>query len=192
MSTGYNISKNHTAFTLLETLVVIALMIVIAAFTLPRLFRRAPAVEWKNIADDLNNLVLFARHNAIEERRTLRIVFRQIANNRDTITVEEPIDDPDRPGRVKYRPVSSYYMTTIYRLADGVKLKAVYHGKREMLADNRGVAYGAVTPDGLVQDIVVHMTRVLNGTESGGTFKMNPFLGTFEFYDGLLRPGHST
>jgi type II secretory pathway pseudopilin PulG len=192
MSTGYKISKNRAAFTLFETMVVITLIMVITAFTAPRLFRRAPAVEWKNITDDLNNLVLFARHNAIEERRPLRIVFRSLANERDTVTVEEPIDDPDRPGRVKYQPIASYYMTTTYRLADSVKLKAVYYGKREILADQHGVAYGVVTPDGLVQDIVVHMTRILNGVESGGTFKMNPFFGTFEFYDGLLRPRHST
>ncbi|MFA5307221.1 MAG: type II secretion system protein [Candidatus Babeliales bacterium] len=184
MLTGYK----NSAFTLLEMMVVIALVAVIAVFTAPRLFRRAPAVEWKNITEDLNNLVLFARHNALEQRKPYRLVFRQ-GQAHDTVTVEASVDDPDKPGRIKYEQASPDYMATTYKFADAVKLRAVYHGKIEMLAEQRGVAYCAVTADGLVQDVVVHLVRTLDGVESSGTLKMNPFFGTFDFFDGLVRPG---
>ncbi len=184
MLTGYKSS----AFTLLEMMVVIALVAVIAAFTVPRLFRRAPAVEWKNITDDLNNLVLFARHNALEYRKPYRLVFRQ-NQQQDTVTVEASMDVPEKPGHIKYEPVAPDYMATTYKFADAVKLHAVYRGKIEMLADQHGVAYCAITADGLVQDVVVQLVRTLDGVESSGTLTMNPFFGTFDFVEGLVRPG---
>ena len=169
-------------------MVVMLLIGVFATVFLPRMFRRSPAVEWKTIADELNNLVAFARQEAIANQKVYRLVFKRNPNAADTVSVEEEAPHPEKPGRVIYKSVSSYYFSTTYRLADAVKLKAVYLGKQEMFEELRGVAYCFVIHDGLVQDVLVQLERRINNIETIASFKMNPFLGRFGLHEGVLKP----
>jgi prepilin-type N-terminal cleavage/methylation domain-containing protein len=177
------------AFTLFEILVVILLIGVIASVFLPRMLRqRKPTLEWSVILDDLNNLVLFARQEAIANRQTYRLRFQANPKGRDTIRVEVEKDNPEKPGTKKYDVVSSYYFKTFYELEPQVRIKAVYLGKHEQLAENHGIAMCYVIPEGLVEDIMIHMVRNMNGVEVVMTYKMNPFAGKFEMLDGLVKP----
>ena len=60
--------KRIKAFTLIEIMVVIALLGFMAAIVLPRMTRKPPSAEWKNILDDINNVVLFKLHEGTEFR----------------------------------------------------------------------------------------------------------------------------
>lgn len=181
-------NKQRSAFTFIEITVVLALIGVIAAVLLPRLVRRSPAVEWKNILDDFNNIVSFTRQEAVANQKVYRLTFKSSGEQGlDTIMIEEEKDDPDKPGKKMYPIVSSYYFTTTYTLAKGVKLSAVYIGKQNQL-DEKGGAHCYIIPDGLVQDVIIRVIRTINGVESKGSFRMNPFMGTFEFFDGFIKP----
>lgn len=181
-------NKLRSAFTFIEITVVLALIGVIAAVLLPRLVRRSPAVEWKNILDDFNNIVSFTRQEAVANQKVYRLTFKSSGEQGlDTIMIEEEKDDPDKPGKKIYPIVFSYYFTTTYTLAKGVKLSAVYIGKQNQL-DEKGGAHCYIIPDGLVQDVIIRVIRTINGVESKGSFRMNPFMGTFEFFDGFIKP----
>ena len=180
--------KASKAFTIIEMLVAIALIGVIAAVILPMLFRRAPGADWKTIGRELNNLVAFTRQEAIANQKTYRLVFKRRPNEADSVRIEEEVPNPEKPGRLMYKPVSSYYFSTTYKLADTIKIKAVYLGRQEMFEERRGVAYCYIIHDGLVQDVLVHLVRKIENNETIASYKMNPFLGRFEFYDGVLKP----
>jgi prepilin-type N-terminal cleavage/methylation domain-containing protein len=176
------------AFTFLEMLVVLFLIGIVTTIFLPRLTRRAPKVEWANVLDDLNNLVFFARQEAIANQRVHRIVFKAGQNVPDSAYIEQELDDPEKPGHKIYQSVSSYYFSTVYRFADAIKIKAVFSGKQNMFDEQRGLAFGYIIPDGLVQDISVQLTRKIEHIETGGTYRISPFLGKFEFFDGYVKP----
>ena len=65
---------------------------------------------------------------------------------------------------------------------------AVYLGKNELFAENKNEAYCYITPNSLVQHVFIHLVRQTDGGEQKVTFKMEPFLGEFELYDGFIRP----
>jgi Tfp pilus assembly protein FimT len=182
------VNRSSYAFTFLEMVVVLLLIGVIATVFIPKISRRSPTAEWSNVLDDLNNLVFFARQEAISNQRVYRLVFQSRQNAPDTVRVEQENDDPEKPGRKIYTPVSSYYFSATYQFSDQLKLKAVYSGKYDTLAEQRGNAFCYVIPDGLVQDIAVQITRRIDSVETGGTYRMNPFFGKFEFYDGYVKP----
>lgn len=180
---------NPKAFTMFEILVTIFLIGVFVTVLGPRLSRRSPAIEWQSIVDDLNDIVSFTRQESISNQSVYRITFKTNAQTPDIISIEQEQPDPEKPGRKIYVPVTSYYFPyTTYSLAPAVKIKAVYLGKHDMLDEGRGVAYCYVVPDGLIQEVLVHLVRKIETTENIGSFKMHPFFGRFEFEEGLVKP----
>jgi prepilin-type N-terminal cleavage/methylation domain-containing protein len=179
--------KKQSAFTMIELLVVLLLIGVASSVFLPRLFKRSPAASWTTILDELNNLVFFARQEAISNKNTYRLVFQSNPNGPDSVMVEEESDDPEKPGKKTYVPTSSFYMTTRYLFAPSVKFKAIYQGKRNVLVDGP-TAVCHIIPDGLVQDVWVQMVRKEENTEVGSTYRMNPFMGKFELIEDLVKP----
>lgn len=175
-------------FTLLEMMVVMLLIGVVATFLLPRLMKRSPLVEWKTILSDMNDLALFARQEAITNQKIYRLVFCSNQQGVDEITIEDEQDDQERPGKKKFMPVFSFYFSTKYRFAEQVKIKAVFLGKQEMIENQRGVAYCYIIPDGLVQEVLVHLIRKIDNVETGASFAINPFDGRFQLYDGFIKP----
>lgn len=178
----------RSAFTMVEMMVVILLIGVVVSYFLPRLNRRSPALEWSSILRDLDNLIVFTRQEAIAHQKVYRLAFKSNRNAPDEVRVEEEQDDPQKPGKKIYPLVSSYYFKTTYLFNAAIKLDGVFQGKTEMLAEQKGVAYCYVVSDGLVQDVMVHLVRKLDNQETKGSFRMNPFFGKFEFYEGSVKP----
>lgn len=176
------------AFTMVEMLVVLLLVGVVASYILPRLNRRSPAVEWSTILRDLDNVIFFTRQEAIANQKVYRLAFKSNRNAPDEVRIEEEKDDPEKIGRKIYAPVSSYYFKTTYFFDPAIKLAAVYQDKQEMLAEQKGWAYCYVISDGLVQEILVQLVRKLSNQESKCWYKMNPFFGKFELYEGAAKP----
>ena len=111
------------------------------------------------------------------------------AKGQDFIAVEEENEDPEKPTRKIYEQVHSHYFNTKYQLADEIKINGVYHGREEMMEENKGQGFCYVIPDGLVQDVLVHLTRRLHGEpESRASFKITPFFGKFEYFEGHVKP----
>lgn len=183
--------KLRKAFTLLEIMVVVSIMALTAAILVPRLLFRTPQAEWPTILADLNDLIFFARQEAISGQQIYRLNFKSNGEQPDTVTVEQELPDPEKPWRKMYRPASSFYYAAKYTFHESVKIKAVYLAKDEYLTNNKGEGYCYVIPDGLVQDVIIHVARRDGdkGNEFTASFVISPFFGRFEFREGLVRPG---
>jgi prepilin-type N-terminal cleavage/methylation domain-containing protein len=177
------VKKASHAFTLIEIMVVVMLVGMMATIGLPKLFHRSPALEWRVILEDFNNLIFFARQEAISNQKLYRLALKSNPKGLDFILVEEEKDDPEKPGRKIHERDYSPYVTTKYELSEQVRISAVYYGKTEMMAENKATGYCYVISDGLVQDVIVHLIRNYEGVESKASFRMMPFLGAFEYLD---------
>lgn len=182
-------ASRSSGFTLLEMLVVITLIGFLATMVLPRLIRRPPSVEWPHILNDLNNLVFFARQEAISNYNVYRLRFKSLGKGLDFVVVEIEKKHPEKADQKIYERVFSPYFSTRYELSEHVSINAVYLGKEDLMSVHNGEGYCYVISDGLVQDVYVHLTRRYKGEESRATFKMMPFLGEFEYLEGHKRPG---
>ncbi|MCK4650972.1 hypothetical protein KAT08_02230 [Candidatus Babeliales bacterium] len=179
--------SSSRSFTLLEILLVLAIIVSMSALITPWMFRKKPEVEWRAVLDELNNLISFARQESIATRKTYRLVFKLSRVGQDFIEVEREERDAEKPEKKIYKRVHSEYLTTKYIFPSQIKMVAFYQKSRENLFEkNKGSAYCHIISNGLVQDCIIHMTRKIDKVEEKGTFKIRPFLGTFEYYNGFL------
>lgn len=164
------------AFSLMEIMIGLLIIGLGASMVVPRLLRRSPALEWPAIQQELNNVLYFARQEAITSQKVHRLTFAQ---KKRTIAVK--IEDGEaKPGIPKFSPVYSTYFTTVYELPEQVTLEYVKLGKKELFGENKGIASCYVVPNGLIQDVVVGLVREDAGETSKKSFAAAPFLGTFD------------
>lgn len=179
---------SSSGFSLIEIMVVVALVGVLISMIIPRLTRRSPSSEWKTILSEFNNLTLLARQESIAEQTIFRLKFSR--NNFpavDTITVER-LSKTSPDGKQEFVQASSPYLATKYELSEAIRFRAIFQGKQNLLQENNE-AFCYVIPDGLVQDIYVQLIRTENLKEEFATLKMLPFDGYFELVEKLIRPG---
>lgn len=178
----------HRAFTMIEIMVVIFLIGVVATIAIPKLAYKAPQADWTTVLEDLNNLVLFARQEAIANQQVYRLTFSPNGSQPDTILLELEGRDPEKPDKKIYTPVHSYYMKTKYVFHPSVKMKAFYLNKKNQFTGGDGNNHCYIVHDGLVQDVLLHLSKIENNTEFKVSFKMQPFYGKFELMEGFVRP----
>ena len=181
------------AFTLIEVMVTVVIIGIMAVMIFPRMLRRSPNVEWAHVNKELNNLLYFARQEAILNKEIYRLAI-ETKGPEHIISVETQKPDPAKPGQKKYMHAPSEYFEARYTLPSALKIHAVYKGKQEQLEENKQVAHCYIIPDGLVEDMLIHMKRSNEkqseheSTDTKGTFKIEPFFGTFTFSSGYSKP----
>lgn len=177
---------------MLEMMVAVFLIGVLAAVILPRAIGRAPEASWQSVLADLNNILSFARQEAIMQRKNYRVTFIPKGKGRDVVLVEEEKATPDDARKKVFEQVSSGYFDTKYLLPDGIKIRSFYLGNQFVAEEeNRGKYFCYILPDGLVQDVTLHLHRPHQDQakkKDDATFNSMPFLGIFTMRDGYIKP----
>jgi prepilin-type N-terminal cleavage/methylation domain-containing protein len=183
-------TREKNGFALIEIMVTVLIIGIMATMIFPRLLRRSPNLEWTHVHQELNNLLYFARQEAILNKEIYRLTI-DTKGAEHTISVETQKIDRAKPDQKKYDVVPSEYFETRYTLPSALKIHAVYKGKQEQLEENKQVAHCYIIPDGLVEDMLIQMKRSSENApeqESKATFKVEPFFGTFELSSGYSKP----
>lgn len=157
-------------------MVVIGIM---ATMAIPRLIRRSPSAKWAAVLDEVNSLLYFARQQAISTYKTHRLHF-VVKGGESTVTIEAESRNQEKPNKKIYKPIKAYYFNAKYTFPESIIIEAVYDGKTEQLDTYRDNAYCYVVPNGLVQEIFVHLLKEEGGRSEKRTLKVAPFLGKFE------------
>ena len=179
--------KTNSAFTLLEIMMVMVVIASMATIISPWLLRKKPSSEWPFVLSEFNNLVYFARQEAIVNQKNYRLTFKSNADTSDLVIVESEEDNPENPDKKIYKQALSEYLSTEYKLPDQVKMHAFYKNGKEEFSQNKRIAYCYVVPDGLVEDVMILVNRYIEQEEFKATFKMVPFFGKFDFHTGFLK-----
>ena len=176
------------AFTLLEILIVMVVMGAVATIIAPLLRFKEPAAEFPAILREFNDLVSITRQEAIVNQKNYRITFKTNVEEPDIVKIETEFYDSEKPDKKIYKQVDSEYLQTRYDLPKSIKMKAAYKTKKNEFDENKGQAFCYIIPNGLVESIMIHITKTIDDREIGATFKMESFKGEFEFIQGYLRP----
>lgn len=179
---------HSAAFTLIEIMIVAVVIATIAAVLIPRIGGRKPGEKWTSVLDEMNNLVFYARQEAISKQKIYRLHFQTTKEGKSTAQVEVEGPNPEKPGQTTFVPASSVYFKPLYNFPKVFKIKAVYHGHTEQFDEHNDHAYCYVIPDGLVQEVYVQLVKTPEeGKKEKKTFKIVPFFGRFEMLDGFVK-----
>lgn len=181
-------TSKKKAFTLIEMMVVIVLIGILATLIIPRLYMRKPEAEWQNVLDSLNNMVFFARQEAISDQKVYRLLFNAKPNGSNFVVVEQEEIDEEEPTKKMYKQVKSYYFDTRYDFNEMIKMVAFYSNGKEQFEENKDIGLCYVVPNGLVQDVMIRLVRKKEDKTSKVSFKMMPFKGEFIMHEGYSRP----
>lgn len=183
------VQKKSNSFTLLEILIVLVVIGVATTIISTRLIRRKPEEKISNVLNEFNNLIFFARQEAMINRCNVRLFFKSEKYSQDFIVIEKEsavakamVDT----GKKIFKQIDSDYFETKYILPKTIKMQSFYKGKKEMFSDDKGRGYCYIVPNGLVQDVMIYLTRKLEYGEQKATFKTLPFFGKFEYFEGFV------
>ena len=181
--------KFSPAFTLMEILIVIAIIGFMATMITSRIGRRPPSSEWPTVLEAMNSLIFFARQEAIARQKIHRLAFLR-KGKQLSMSVEVQKTDPEHPEKEFFEPAICPYFSVSQPLSEFITIENVFHGKIDEWAEGSGKAYCHVIADGLVQETVIRLTRKhKNEEESKVSFIMKPFLGKFEMTQGHAKLG---
>ncbi|MBD3273614.1 prepilin-type N-terminal cleavage/methylation domain-containing protein [Candidatus Dependentiae bacterium] len=182
------VNGKRSAFTLIEILIVMVIIGFMVTIIPSWIFKKKVDATLPAVMSEFNNLLLIARQQAVLNQKTCRLFFKSEKNLRDYVVVQIMEQDPENSEKKVFKVASSEYLDTKYDLPKGIKLEAVYLDGNELFSENKGEAYCYITPNSLVQDIMVHIIRRLDDLDQKATFKIEPFIGEFELYNGFLKP----
>lgn len=182
--------KSNKGFSLLEFMIVLAIIGLLGTVVVPNLQTGNPAAERKRFVAQLNEFMSFAWYNGVTSGKVQKIVFDFEKNN---IHLEQQKMQEEKPSQeTLYEPVIRAYTKTILAWPKQYHLKNFFiEGYDEVARYGSGrnmkVAYFFLVPDGLTQDIIINAVDMSDryGNQKAKPFSLvlNPFNAHFKEYN---------
>jgi prepilin-type N-terminal cleavage/methylation domain-containing protein len=155
-------------FSLLELLIAVVIIGLMAAA--PRLLVKKPGSDWTSINEELNNLLSYARHEAILKNKVHRLSIKT-----SSIEVEEEFFDAEAH-KTRFKAITSPYTDSRYSLPKNVQCTSLKLGKKNLFDEDEPYIY--IATSGLVQEVELGFERA-DKEKTSRTFAAQPFLGIF-------------
>ena len=107
--------RKRLAFTLVELMVVVAIIAVLSGMAIPQFFGRSQAVALRQSTRELLDAARYAQHLAVTQRRNFRLVIDPREGRFEIQGQDDPERQPDSYGKLKYGVIRSG------RLPEGVR-----------------------------------------------------------------------
>lgn len=172
-------------FTFIEIIVVLAIIGIVGAITIPRLFRRPPDRK-KMFATELNAVTQSAWRGAIETQAVHRVVI-------DFVKSEVRVERASQPGPLEsyvtqqYVPVSGSWGKARFDLDPLLLVRhMIIEGKDELAGGMSKDAWFFIDPDGTSQEVTVVVADERGSADMSLT--LNPFTKQFSENEGVAKP----
>ena len=179
-------SGTSKGFTFIEITVAIAIMGVMAAFIIPRLFQRPTVLPLDAFVTELSALVQAGVVEAISSGHAQRVMFDFDKAVVKLETLQKKGGDPSESA-ASFKPTISAAANTEIMIPDSIKFRQFFVGNEELLAGARSkTAWFFINAEGVLQEV----TLVISDTERDYTVTLqtNPFMGNLVMYEGVRRP----
>jgi len=178
--------SSNRGFTLLEVLIVLAILGIMGTVVVPNLRGRDPATERKEFVARLNQFMTFAWYNGVVTDKVQKIVFDF---EKQVIRLEQQKMEEEKPSQeTVYEPVTRAYTQTTLAWPKRYHVKNfLIEGFDEAVGRKLKKTWIFVVPDGLAQDVVMNIVDMSDVSQArkGAPFSLvlNPFTAHFKEYD---------
>lgn len=177
--------QHKPGFGLLESLLTLAIVLVMASVITTSMIRDSTQDDLKNIFFTVNNMMSTARREAHAKHCAMRLHI-YTNNAPHIITLEQETPNPQAPGTTSFVPVSIIGEVTTYKIPLTWTITAVYQGNTELLVENKKHATCALAPVGILPPLLIHLQATKS--KQTATLKAEPFLKNFTLHHQIIAP----
>jgi prepilin-type N-terminal cleavage/methylation domain-containing protein len=184
--------KNKSGFSLLELLIVIAIIGLISSMVVPNLQRSTPRYEREAFIARFNALVHYGWQQTLMTHKLYRIT---VDVGKKTIKLEVDSGEKDRSGEAAFVPIANAVDDTACTIPDQIMVKQFFIEGFDMMAkfarSKTASVWFYIVPEGMVQNVVINFndTKDLQNDKPRPIgLVLNPFSAQFKTYDTFQKP----
>lgn len=162
---GRRLKRNRHGFTLIELMIVLAIIAITLGYIGPRVFSSLSTSNMDRAVRDITTIIQVARSSAVTQHKVYLVRF-DIDNNKIAL-YPMPESSGKEPEMLKER-----------KMPDGVTLKSIKSSYQPQ--KDQGEMDLRITTEGVVEQGVIYLDGPLGTTY---TLVVKPFSGTLKFYD---------
>ncbi len=185
------LGSNKNGFTLIEILIVVAIIGLMTAVVVPNFSKLLPRRERQVFLGKLNALTRFAWHRALVERKTQQVEFDFKKN---IVSVSDVVRFKDN-GPPETAPIKGAYLNTSLAIPSNIEIKNFiiegFDEKARSTSEKTIASYFFIVPDGLTQNVTINFIDKKQKNTAGKPRQfglvLNPFTAQFTVYDSFQK-----
>jgi len=184
--------NNFYGFSLLEILIVIALMGILGTVIVPNIRRSTPRYEREEFIARFNALTQLAWQQALMHNKLQKIT---VDTGKKLIELSSATGETDRSGEPLFKPLTEVVQSTALVIPEQIVIKQFFIEGYDMMTKFTGrktnEMWFYIVPEGMTQDVIVNFLDTkdtLRDTARQVGLVLNPFTAQFKVYDTFQKP----
>lgn len=179
-------------FSLLELMIVIAIIGVLGAIIMPNIRRTTPRYEREAFIARFNTLVQYGWQQSLITHKIQRIT---VDIGKKLISLTTDSGDKDRAGEIIFKPIEHAVQDTEIPIPHQIQIKQFFIEGFDMMTkfarSKTATTWFYIVPEGMVQNVVINGvdTQDLHDDQPRQfSLVLNPFTALFKIYDTFQKP----
>ena len=155
-------------FSILEILVVLAIVGALAATLIPLMFRNKPTENWTHVLTEFNNVASLAVQASIEQNKVCRLTVEKNSDGGGTFSASiQKVGFPSGEDRLRkgvgakthkpvYEALSGTFIKDVFTLSKNISIADVWTPNKESEDGSPGKSC-FIMPRGLTQKLIIHL-----------------------------------
>ena len=184
--------KTKKGFTLLEILIVIALIGILGTVLMPNFQRKTPRYEREAFIARFNSLVHYGWQQALLTHKVHRVTV-DVGNKIITLAVDS--GEKDRSGQDEFKLIANAVQDTLCSIPEQISIKQFFIEGFDMMTkfarSKTASVWFYIVPEGMVQNVVINFTDSKDTKDDKPRpvgLVLNPFSALFKTYDTFQKP----